>query len=115
MKLPNAHRAVVPREKIVDYLLDTSHPDGGSKAAFFQRAGFRRDNWMQMAAAFLRHGQDNEIAREEEAIQGRKFIVEAPMLMPAGQRPWIRSVWIILSAEDAPRFVSAYPIDSPHD
>ena len=35
MKLPNAERALVEREKIVNYLLNPAHPDNGGKAAFF--------------------------------------------------------------------------------
>jgi len=35
MKLPNRERAILPRERIRDYLLSDSHPDGRHKAAFF--------------------------------------------------------------------------------
>jgi len=35
MRLPNAHFAVVDREKITEYLLNSEHPDNGGKAAFF--------------------------------------------------------------------------------
>jgi len=31
MKLPNRERAILPREKISDYLLSTTHPDGRHK------------------------------------------------------------------------------------
>jgi hypothetical protein len=43
VKLPNADQARVEREKITEYLLSTSHPDGRSKAEFFSRFGFRVD------------------------------------------------------------------------
>ena len=36
MKLPNAKKAVVKRAKIIDYLLDSKHPDNGGKAEFFE-------------------------------------------------------------------------------
>jgi len=35
MPLPDAKRAVVADEKVCDYLLNLSHPDGGSKAVWF--------------------------------------------------------------------------------
>jgi len=35
MRLPNADRARVEQSKIVEYLLNREHPDGGSKARFF--------------------------------------------------------------------------------
>jgi hypothetical protein len=40
MKLPNADKAYVPPNKLLDYLLSLSHPVGGSKARFFRSAGF---------------------------------------------------------------------------
>ena len=33
MLLPNADRAVIDEPKLVDYLLNASHPDNGGKAA----------------------------------------------------------------------------------
>ena len=52
MKLPNADRATVQEEKIVDYLLNRSHPDNSGKAQFFEALGFRREGWKTLAAAF---------------------------------------------------------------
>jgi len=49
MKLPNAAQAIVEREKIVEYLLNSMHRYGASKAAFFTRFGFRADNWELLA------------------------------------------------------------------
>ena len=43
MKLPDADKAIVSREKAADYLLNPAHPDNGGKAEFFTRLGFRRD------------------------------------------------------------------------
>ena len=42
MILPNAEKAIVERDKIVDYLLNAAHPDNGGKATFFESLGFRR-------------------------------------------------------------------------
>ena len=39
MKLPYAEHVRVDREKVTDYLLSPSHPDGASKANFFTRYG----------------------------------------------------------------------------
>ena len=51
MKLPNADKAVVEREKIVDYLLNPGHRYGASKARFFAQFGFRPESWEVLAAA----------------------------------------------------------------
>ena len=43
MKLLNLEHLIVEREKIVDYLLNPSHPYGASKARFFIEFGFHAD------------------------------------------------------------------------
>jgi hypothetical protein len=55
MKLPNAHFAIVPERKVTEYLLNPSHPAGGSKAAFFLSFGFTRIAWQELAEALQRH------------------------------------------------------------
>jgi len=51
MQLPNAHLAKVERAKITDYLLNTAHRYGASKARFFAQFGFRLEAWEVLAAA----------------------------------------------------------------
>ncbi len=48
MKLPNADQAIIPPEKIRDYLLSSSHPIGKFKAVFFKSIGYNEDNWQQL-------------------------------------------------------------------
>lgn len=59
--LPNAEAAVVPAEKIRDYLLDLGHPVGGDKARFFIHFGFQRARWEELADALRRHAQENPV------------------------------------------------------
>jgi hypothetical protein len=44
VNLRNAHLAVVERHKIVDYLLNSAHPDNGGKTQFFESLGFSIDS-----------------------------------------------------------------------
>ncbi len=48
MKLPNADKLVVEREKIVGYLLNATHRYGASKPRFFGGFGFQAENWGQL-------------------------------------------------------------------
>ena len=64
MKLPNAERAVVEREKIADYLLNPEHPDNGGKAAFFLALGYNRDDWPSLPAALRRLAVATEAAKK---------------------------------------------------
>jgi hypothetical protein len=70
MKLPNAHLATVPEQKVTGYLLNPAHPAGGSKAAFFLRFGFTAVEWRRLAEALLRHARDNEVAETEQTRHG---------------------------------------------
>jgi hypothetical protein len=51
VKLPNAEKAIVEREKLSDYLLNAAHPDNGGKAAFFEGLGFRHAEPETLATA----------------------------------------------------------------
>ena len=75
MKLPNAHLATVPEQKVTRYLLNPAHP---SKAPFFLRFGFTADDWRgwprrcsgmreRMKWSRLRACMDNRSRRREEA------------------------------------------------
>jgi hypothetical protein len=73
MKLPSAEQVVVPRPKVVDYLLSETHVSGRHKAVFFRRFGCRTENWQDLALRLKQHAIDHEIAREEPSPFGRRF------------------------------------------
>lgn len=54
MMLPNAHIALVEREKMTEYLLNAAPPDNGGKVPFFKALGFEPEKWEALAAAFVR-------------------------------------------------------------
>jgi len=109
MELPNRSQAVVPREKVVDYLLSTTHPTGRHKAAFFGRFGFGVENWELLVDALLRHVQENDVARQENSPFGIRYVVEGIMVMADGRDALMRTVWFIDTDNDTPRLVTAYP------
>ena len=109
MKLPNAHLAIVERVKIVEYLLNASHPDNGGKARFFMALGFRLDDWETLAAALRRMALESNVFQKMETVHGRKYIIDGALETPVGKTPVVRAVWIIDRGEDVPRLVTAYP------
>jgi hypothetical protein len=110
MKIPSANDIVVPRAKLVDYLLSTTHSVGRHKATFFTRYGFRAERWQDLAAALVAHAREHEIASEELSPFGRRLVAEGIMETPDGRRPMLRSIWFLRDGETVPRFVTAYPI-----
>jgi len=109
MRLPNAERAIVEREKIQDYLLAPAHPDNGGKAAFFMALGYTRKDWPSLAEALRRLAVEAEIEKSQETTHGVKYILDGRIETPGGSNPAVRTVWIIDSGLDRPRLVTAYP------
>jgi hypothetical protein len=110
VKLPNAQRAVVAEQKITGYLLNPAHPAGGSKAHFFLRFGFSAADWRELAAALVRHAQENEVAEIEQTRHGVRYVVNGPLAAPEGRVLNIRCAWYIDTGSETPRFVTAHPL-----
>lgn len=111
MRLPNSDIARVERGKVVDYLLNLDHKDGGSKAEFFRRFGFSPEDWKEMADALLEHGKTHEVSRMVESNHGLRYQVDGELNTPDGRRPRIRTVWIFDAdpPSESPRLITAYP------
>lgn len=110
MRLPRHDQAIVPRRKITDYLLSTTHPSGQDKAVFFQTFGFNVDEWELLADALKEHAAVHAVARVETSPFGTRYVVEGAMRTPSGRRPSVRSVWFVDEDGDPPRLVTAYPL-----
>jgi hypothetical protein len=110
MNLPRAEQAVVPRNKVENYLLDLGHPLGGGKAQFFLRFGFRREEWRVLADALRQHARENPVTDSIADADGVTHLVEGPLETPSRRKPRVRTVWLAETGELAPRFVTAYPL-----
>lgn len=109
MKLPFAEKLVVEQGKIVEYLLNPSHPDNGGKAHFFETWGFTAENWGDLRRALIEMAASTEVADRVESSWGTKFVVEGPLSAPRGTTPPVRTIWIVDRGSDVPRLVTAYP------
>jgi hypothetical protein len=70
--LPNVDRAVVPGEKLRDYLLAPSHLVGRHKAAFFRALGYTPENWKDLESD-LRHFLREEAREKGDTKYGTKY------------------------------------------
>src|SRR5688500_13946230 len=96
MKLPNAQSALIPREKIIDYLLNAAHPDNSGKAQFFASLSFQTSGWELLADAFRKQVQSNDVAESLESPHGIKYVVEGPIETPRGEYVFVRTVWSMI-------------------
>jgi len=111
MKLPHLENAYVPEAKIIKYLLNLEHKQGGKdKAVFFMRFGFTIESCEVLAQALLAHAVAYDVASTMPLPDRVHYVVEGEIISPDNRNPQIRSVWVIETDGTAPRFVSAYPL-----
>jgi hypothetical protein len=106
--LPNKDRAVIPEEKLWDYLLAPTHLVGRHKAAFFRALGYTQENWKALESD-LRRFLREEAREKGNTKYGTKYEIQGQINGPTGRSARIVTAWIVLSGEDVPRFISAYP------
>lgn len=109
--LPNANKAIVDREKITQYLLSESHPDGRAKAAFFIKFGFTVEQWNVLAESLRKHGMSYPVSKIVKSEYGVRYCVDGPIETPDASHPHIRTVWIVEEGSTGPRLITAYPIE----
>lgn len=110
MRLPNAHLATVPIDKILGYLLSSTHPRGKSKAAFFRNLGFNEAAPASLASELTRHAAENDVGHYTETTFGIRYVIDGRIGSPTGHQTRIRTVWFIDRGGEIPRFVTAHPI-----
>ena len=108
MRLPNTDKAIIPREKLENYLLSPVHPIGRYKAVFFRSLGYTQDDW-EVLDSNLRALLGQDATASEETAYGKKFEIRGSIIGPNGHSAAIITVWIILHGEEVARFVTAYP------
>lgn len=77
MRLPSADEAVIPIEKLPDYLLSSQHPLGRFKATFFASLGYTEDDYAQLEADLRSQHLLLDAEEGEQSAYGRKFVITA--------------------------------------
>ncbi len=111
MRLPKAEQALVPRNKVVHYLLSQTHPFGKMKARFFWRLGFHPEHPETLISALKRLAQEYNVVKREQTPYGEKFVVDGWLKSPEGKQARVRTVWIIEHGQHIPRLITAYPLE----
>lgn len=109
LRLPNAKRRIIPLRKVTDYLLQPMHATGGSKARFFLGLGFTPGKSEVLLNALGRIAETGIVIETVGTPFGTKYVVTGRLETPLGQGEPVTTVWIVLTGEDLPRFVTAYP------
>ena len=109
MELPNRENAFIAPAKLTEYLLSETHPIGKSKARFLRQAGFDQTNTDVLEQRILGIAHSQEITETVSSVHGTKYIIDGPLETPRGATIPLRTVWIIDTGDERPRFVTAHP------
>jgi len=106
--LHESARAAIDERKLSGYLLKKDHPGNGGKAAFFLSLGYGQAQVADLRKALLSVAAYGQVVRQVDGVYGSKLVVDGLLWPKSGGVPRrVRTVWIVASAGDAPRFVSA--------
>jgi hypothetical protein len=109
MKVPYSEQSYIEREKLTQYLLNFDHPDGASKAAFYEAMGYNLSNVDKLEIELLRHVDENEINSVSENQHGTKYVVIGTFYGKEERTRLLKTVWLIEKTKQYPRLITAYP------
>jgi len=108
MLLPNGKQAIVDVRKLRDYCLNPDNPRGCNKARVFASAlGIKAADSERLRAKLLEIARSGEVRIGELDMYGQRYTIDFEMTTDAGKAR-IRSSWIILRNESAPRLTTCY-------
>ena len=114
-RIPNYERAVIDSTKLKGYILSSTHPVGRFKAALFAQMGYTERNCEQFSNDIRKQHLALEAELGETTKYGQKYIITGNFQGPGGKAMKLKSIWIILTPEDFPRFITIYPKKEHHD
>lgn len=107
MPIPNADRAIVDEAKVRNYLLNPAHPDGGSKAIWFQSIGYCDDDWQDLRDDLLMIAKTCTAFDIENTRFGIKYKARG-IIGRSKRTAVVLTVWID-EGDGHLRLITAYP------
>lgn len=109
MKLPNAQIAVIEPKKLSEYLLNTQHKRGGSKARLLYHFGYRAVDWERLASDIRQSHLEADLQATTQTAYGVRYEIHAPLHTPSGRMLMVRTIWQIDTDKYIPRLITLYP------
>jgi hypothetical protein len=108
MQLPNRALATITQEKLTEYLLNTQHKRGGTKARLLAQCGYTVQNWRRLEAD-IRGGLNTEVALVRSTGYGIRYEIRMTLQTPLGIPLTVRTIWQIDDGTTVPRLITLYP------
>ena len=112
MRLSQTTTIIAP-EKLRDYILNLSNPDGEPKARYLMQIGYKQAQWQMLERDLREQHLSLEVLPGKQSIYGVKYEIVAPLTGPNAHQRWIRSIWMIRKGESVARFVTLIPEERP--
>jgi hypothetical protein len=107
--LPGYEKAIIPRNKLEGYALNTTHSEGQHKARVFKSAlGFDISNWQLLEECIINELPYHEAVPGIDDVYGRRYKVVLPITGPNGNTVNVLTAWIIRQGEDYPSLSTLY-------
>lgn len=108
MKLPNGAAAIVEMSKLRDYCLDPYHSRGRHEARVFQSTlGISQADADWLRAALIAAAGEADAVEGASDEYGDRYTVDFEITR-SDRRAMLRSAWIVLRGETAPRLTSCF-------
>ncbi len=108
MKLPGGDRAAVDVVKLREYCLNPQHPRGRHKARVFAAAlGLYQDDAQLLRAQLVEAALEGDANLAGADAYGQRYWLDFECGI-RDRRARVRSAWIVLRAENFPRFVTCF-------
>lgn len=108
-KLPNCEQARIADAKLYRYLLNPNHPEGKSKARFYELIGYTTTNGEQLRSALLSLACLGSVTDVMPNRVGLKYIVVGSISSINGRAYSLLTVWAVASPDNDPILITAYP------
>jgi hypothetical protein len=107
-RLPNSANAILDLRKIADYCLSPVHPRGRHKARLFRELlGISQFDAPWLRETLLESIHDHDAFEIGADTYGSRWRVDVPVARQ-GTSVMVRTIWIVRSGEDVPRFVTCW-------
>lgn len=109
VKILNSERAVIEPSKLTEYLLNSEHKRGGTKAKLLILFGYSLENWQQLEADIRRFHLGVEANVVKETAYGVRYEISANLLTPINKQLFVKTVWQIDKGTDFARLITLVP------
>jgi len=100
MKIPTSNIAVIEPSKLTEYLLNTDHKRGGSKARLLIQFGYSPNNWQQLEEDIRKFHLTVDVNVVKETAYGIRYEISTNLLTPINRLLLVKTVWQIDTGTD---------------